>query len=103
MTLAMLYGQVNRVSTVLPHEFWALTPIEAGMIVAGGAFREEREWERFAFLASCVMNVSGKTLKREITPEQLLGRPRKIVAKDPGSKEAEFLARAEALDREHGG
>lgn len=86
---------------MLPDAFWQLTPFEVGCIVSGGAFRDEREWERAAFVAACTMNASGN-MKEPVTPAQLLGRKERIDVIDPGAKEAELMAKLEAMGLEKG-
>lgn len=36
--------------------------------------REERRWHRTAWQTAYLMNVTGKSLKKNVTPDQLLGR-----------------------------
>lgn len=36
--------------------------------------REDRDWQRAAFVAAHIINVSGKTVKTPVHPEDLLGR-----------------------------
>lgn len=77
-----------------PEAFWPLTPVECGEMIQGAAGREERAWERAAFLGALIMNVSGKSLKKPVTPAQLLGRKGPIVPKDPGAELEALRARA---------
>ena len=55
-------------------------------MLAGASWREEREWNRLSWQTSHLLNVSGKTLKRTVTPNELLGRKREIVVRDPVSQ-----------------
>ena len=98
-----LFYQANRALAMGPALFWSLTPAECSAMVEGAAGRESRELERTAFLASLLMNVSGKTLKKPITPEQLLGRKGPIVPKDPGAELEALKARALELASKMGG
>lgn len=82
---------------LLPDQFWALTPFEAACLVNGGNHRHNDEWERAAFLAAQIINISGKSLREPITPDQLLGRKRPVQVIDPGAKEAELMRRLDAL------
>ena len=97
---------MNKVTPILPADFWPLTPFEAGCIVSGGSFRDEREWDRAAFVASWVVNVSGKSVKEMVTPNKLLGRKDKIVPRDPVAEKLEQESRLKAwmekLAREQG-
>ena len=52
-------------------------------MLGGASWREEREWNRLAWQTSHLMNVSGKMLRRTLTPNELLGRKREIIVKDP--------------------
>ena len=86
-----------------PEVFWPLTPFECSAMIEGAAGRESRDWDRTAFLASLLMNVSGKTVTKPVTPDQLLGRKGKIVPKDPGAELEALRARAAELAALHGG
>lgn len=74
---------MNKVTTMLPDQFWGLTPFEAGCIVSGGAFREEKAWERAAFVAAHTINISEKSVKDPVTANQLLGRKDRVRVVDP--------------------
>lgn len=41
-------------------------------MLAGFQWRERREWERTAWAVSMLMNVSGKVVKRQVRPRDLL-------------------------------
>ena len=43
-------------------------------MMAGVTRREENEWERTAWLAAMVINISQKTVKQPVTVDQLLNR-----------------------------
>jgi hypothetical protein len=43
-------------------------------MVCGYEWREQRTWERFAWLAAHLINISGKRVRRCIKPKELLGR-----------------------------
>lgn len=49
-------------------------------MAAGHEWRDERLWERMAWIVSHLLNVSGKTLRTRITPKRLLHRP--VTAQD---------------------
>jgi len=57
--------------------------------------QEKREWERFSFLASHVINISGKQSRRTVKPSDLINFDRKPQALDP-----DFIAEAEQRIRE---
>lgn len=84
---------------MLPEQFWRLTPFEAKALVKGGAWRQESEWERAAFVAAHTINISGKTVKKDVTPAMLLGRKEPFRPRDPvvemEAKKAELLRRLE--------
>lgn len=83
----------------MPWEFWPLTPYEVSVLMHGAAECEQREWERTAWLAALLMNISGKSLKDgvSVSPEELLGRPKQVQVIDPGAKESELMRRLEAM------
>ena len=85
---------------MMPEQFWGLTPVEIRAILAGGSARDEREWERAAFIAATVMNMAGKVVKKPVTPGQLLGRKEKIEPRwgdDLVSKEMQLRERLEQM------
>lgn len=49
-----------------------MTPAETGMLCRGHLEREKREWKRISWLASEIINISGKSVKFRIKPEQLI-------------------------------
>lgn len=72
-----------------------MTPAELGEMLAGASWRYDRERWLVAWQTSHFMNVSGKTLKRTMTPNELLGKPREVVIKDPHAKMKELWRRVE--------
>lgn len=100
--MAELFRQANTVMAMRPTEFWDLTPFECSAMIEGAAGRESRAWERTACLASLLINVSGKTVKKPVTPEQLLGRRPKVVPRDPGAELEALKARALELASKQG-
>ena len=59
-----------------PAEFWEMTPAEVYDVV-GRFFSHEKEkekemWRRFAFLAAAIINISGKSIKRDVKAEDLV-------------------------------
>lgn len=52
-------------------------------MLAGAAWREGREWERAAWAVAHLLNVSGKALRRSVTADELLGKPRRFEVRDP--------------------
>jgi hypothetical protein len=71
-------------------------------MLAGAAYRDEREWERTAWLAANVINVSGKVAKSAVTVDKLLGRKRASIVPqfpaDPRAQVEELIRRQEALN-----
>lgn len=53
-------------------------------MMTGYQKREEREWERTAWLAAHVINISQKMVKKNITMDDLLGRRSSRGKKQPG-------------------
>ena len=43
-------------------------------MLIGQMHRAEAEWERTAWLAATIINVAGKSVKKDVTVDQLLGR-----------------------------
>lgn len=77
-----------------PDEFWRSTPGELRNLIEGYKWREEREWERIAWLAANIMNAAG-TLRRPVNAAKLLGRP----MGDRKKKNISSLDRKQELDR----
>lgn len=59
---------------LLPDQFWALTRAELALLLEGAAWREDQAWNRVAWQTNHLLNVAGKSLRRTMTIEQLLGR-----------------------------
>lgn len=61
---------------IRPNEFWKLKPIELFDISKAYAKREQEkeklEWKRLAWLATEIINISGKSVKHPIRPSQLI-------------------------------
>jgi hypothetical protein len=55
-----------------PWEFEQLQPGEFLQLWDGYIWRQEQQEDMLAYFVSCLMNVSGKSLKRRITPKELL-------------------------------
>lgn len=55
-----------------PDEFWSSTPRELAELADGYSWRDRRNWEHTAYLASVIMNFAGKQSRRRIKPEELL-------------------------------
>lgn len=73
-------------------------------MLAGAAHRDEREWERTAWLAANIINVSGKVAKRDVTVDKLLGRKRTAVMpaqfpNDPAAAFSELVRRQSELEK----
>lgn len=77
-----MYAEANKVLALMPEAYWRLTPVELGDMMSGAVEREERHRQRTAWAVAHLLNISGKSLKRDVTADQLLGRA-KVVAKDP--------------------
>jgi len=61
----------------LPGVFWKLKPVELAEI-AEKYFEREREkdkqeWRRAAFISSWIINTAGKTYKRDVSANELVG------------------------------
>ena len=82
----------------MPWEFWPLTPYEISVLIAGAAHRDTREWERAAWMTAHFLNISGKSVRNDVTADELLGRKSEVKVIDPGAKEGELLRRLEALN-----
>ena len=54
-------------------------------MMSGVVAREDREWSRVAWMTAALLNVSGKSLKRTVTADELLGRKKQVVPKDPAA------------------
>ncbi len=52
-------------------------------MLAGASWRDERQMDIAAWVTSHLMNMSGKSLKRTVSADELRGRPREIVVRDP--------------------
>ena len=74
-------------------------------MLAGAAHRDEREWERTAWLAANIINVSGKVAKRDVTVDKLLGRKSRSAAQpaqfpnDPAAAFSELVRRQSELEK----
>lgn len=71
-------------------------------MLAGAAHQDEQNWERTAWLASHVINISGKMVKNPVTPDRLLGRqpPARIgFPMTPEQKFKELVRRQEELQK----
>lgn len=62
----------------------------------GANWREEKEWERAAWVTSHLLNVSGKVMKKRMTPDRLLGRK----ARSPVTFEDKVLSFEEIIRRQ---
>lgn len=65
-------------------------------MVAGMTRREEAEWERTAWLAATIINVAGKTVKNDVTVDQLLGRKKSF--SNPQADFKALVARQQAIN-----
>ena len=55
-----------------PRVFWRMTPAETEIFGRGLRERERNEWRRLSWLAAQIINISGKSVRTEIRPEQLV-------------------------------
>lgn len=78
--------------------FFASTPREIVELHEGYVWREEQAWEKQAWLAEQIINVSGKSVKRPVNRWALLGR-QPPGSKKPQTREAQLFELAE-LDSE---
>jgi hypothetical protein len=60
-----------------PREFWQLEPYEFEVMLEAAIARNEREWRWQAVLAADVVNYAGKSLKRTVTADDILGIAKK--------------------------
>lgn len=65
-------------------------------MVAGVTRREENEWERTAWLATMVINISQKSVKKPVTIDQLLNR--KKAYRNPQADFQELMRRQKAIN-----
>ncbi len=65
----MAYGVLH----LKPWEFASLTPGEFHQMAQGADERHEQQRWRDAWVVSHLMNISGKHVKREISPAELMG------------------------------
>ena len=79
----------------MPSEFWRLTPAELSDMLGGAAWRDERQMSMAAWITSHLMNMSGKTLKRTVTANELLGKRREVVVRDPVADMETLWAKAQ--------
>lgn len=57
-----------------PEEYGRKTLAELVDMIDGWIWRDELEWERTAWATAHVINISGKSVKRDVTVRKLLGR-----------------------------
>lgn len=57
-----------------PEQYWRLTYAELVEMLQGARDRERNRWERLAWQTAHLLNVAGKSLKRDVQPLDLLGR-----------------------------
>lgn len=89
-----------RLLPVSPDQYWRLTPVELSEMIEGAVQRDEREWERAAWITAYLLNISGKSMKRDITADELLGRPRRIRVRDFDANFESLWAEIERLRAE---
>ncbi|HBR28590.1 MAG TPA: hypothetical protein DD789_04010 [Firmicutes bacterium] len=70
-----------------PRELEQLQPGEFLQLWDGYIWRQEQNEDMLAYFVSCLMNVSGKVLKRRMTPKELLKPLRE--PKNPRDRKAE--------------
>lgn len=59
---------------ITPGQFWSLCPAELRVMVKAARAREEKRMWQLAWAVAHLMNVSGKVVKRQVTPAGLLGK-----------------------------
>jgi hypothetical protein len=73
-------------------QFWSATPLEVIELHEGYAWREEQTWDKIAWLAEQIINVSGKSVKRPVSRWALLGKkPPGKAATGPKGRESQLL------------
>jgi len=87
---------------ITPDQYWKLTPAELGEMLEGYSWRQERVWDVAAWVTSHMINISGKTTRKKITPDKLLGRKkqamRNVTYDDKVKSFEEILRRQAQLD-----
>lgn len=68
-----------RILGVTPDQYWKLTPSELGEMFAGYHWQRDRKWDMAGWITAHVLNVSGKTVKKRVTADKLLGRKRQYM------------------------
>ena len=78
-----------------PDEYWRLTISELSEMLEGVTHREELEWERTAWLATHIVNMAGKSVKKNVSVHQLLNREK---PKNPEKDFKELMIRQKMLN-----
>lgn len=81
------YGPLN----LKPWEFERLQPGEFYQLYEGYRWRQERHEEMTAYFVACLMNVSGKSLKRRLSPKDLLKPIRQPKQHQDKKEDEEYL------------
>lgn len=70
-----------------PNVFWSLTPREIRLKAEAHWEAERTKWKQIAWQTAHLLNVSGKSLKQDVTAEDLLGIPEPEKKADPAEWE----------------
>lgn len=85
--------------SLTPDEYWRLTPVELGEMMSGAQWRRFQHWEVAAWATAHLINVSGKVSKKQIKPDQLLGkRPKSRAVRSPENDFKELVRRQRVID-----
>ncbi len=81
------YGPLN----LTPWEFEGLQPHEFYALYDGYKWRRDRDESMTAYFVCQLMNISGKSLKRRLTPKELLKPLRQPVKKQDRKADEDYL------------
>ena len=91
-----LRGFALKLLPIKPDDYWRLTIAEFSEMLTGVAHRQEADWERTAWLATMVINISQKSVKKAVTVDQLLNRKRAY--RNPEMDFQELMRRQKVID-----
>lgn len=69
-------------------------------MLVGAVWRDDRLMDMAAWVTSHLMNISGKSLKRTVTANELRGKRRDIVVRDPHADMEVLWAKAQQQQAE---
>ena len=81
-------------------QYWTSSLAELSEMLQGRHDSEQRLWRRTAWMTAHLLNASGKSLKRDVTADDLLGltheKRKRLDAQVRADQEAEHRKRGEA-------